>query len=85
MTSPQLETDHVFGSAVSLNADGRLVSRSGRGGDDGADNGTAYAGAVYLFSFTDSSFSGGRLAATVGARATRADATLMSPRWRTND
>ena len=33
----------------------------------GVDNGTfSHAGAVYLFTFTDDAFSGGRLVATVG-------------------
>ena len=60
-----LETDDGFGASVSLNGSGdRLAVGAYR--DDGAGNGTRNAGAVYLFTFSDSSFSGGRLAAVVG-------------------
>ena len=61
-----LESQDYFGYSVSLNAEGDRLA-VGAGADDGADNGTEDAGAVYLFTFTDTSFSGGRLAATVGA------------------
>ena len=55
----------AFGASVSLNAKGDRLAVGARG-DDGADNGTADAGAVYLFTFTDIDFSSGTLAATVG-------------------
>ena len=54
-----------FGSAVSLNGAGNRLA-VGAPGDDGAGNGTGNAGAVYLFTFADTQFSGGRLAATLG-------------------
>ena len=60
-----LETEDVFGLSVSLNAAGDRLAVGARG-DHGADNGTRQAGAVYLFTFSDSSFSGGRLAAVAG-------------------
>ena len=65
-----LENDDFFGSSVSLNGTGERLA-VGALGDDGADNGTAGAGAVYLFVFTDGHFSGGQLAAVVGRGYTR--------------
>ena len=67
---PTLERHDNFGSSVSLNATGDRLA-VGASGDDGADNGTPRfgrlsSGAVYLFTFTDADFTGGRLAATVG-------------------
>jgi len=54
-----------FGSAVALNAAGDRLA-VGAYGDNGA-SGTAFnSGAVRLFSFTDTSFAGGSLQATIG-------------------
>ena len=61
-----LDEDDQFGFSVSLNRAGTRLAVGARG-DDGADNWTDSAGAVYLFAFSNASFSGGRLAATVGA------------------
>ena len=52
-----------FGSSVSLDADRLAV---GAEGDDGFTNSVGSAGAVYLYSFTDSVFSGGNLEAIIG-------------------
>ena len=57
--------DRFGGGAVSLNATGDRLA-VGANGDEGLANGTSNAGAVYLFTFTDSAFSGGTLAATLG-------------------
>ena len=54
-----------FGYAVALDDDGNRLA-VGVYGDDGSDNSTSSAGAVHLFSFTDSNFSGGSLDATLG-------------------
>ncbi|MBK9130444.1 MAG: filamentous hemagglutinin N-terminal domain-containing protein [Gammaproteobacteria bacterium] len=54
-----------FGQSVSLNADGDRLA-VGAIGDDGSNNATDSPGAVYLFSFTDSGFTGGALEAIVG-------------------
>ncbi len=60
-----LDSDDRFGTGVSLNAAGDRLAVSAQK-DDGSGNGTSEAGAVYLFTFTDTSFSGGSLAATIG-------------------
>ena len=60
-----LESGDRFGTSVSLNGSGTRLA-VGAGGDDGADNAAAFPGAVYLFTFADDAFSGGRLAAVVG-------------------
>ncbi|MFN8720795.1 MAG: beta strand repeat-containing protein, partial [Rhodospirillales bacterium] len=60
-----LGTGDLFGSSVALSADGtRLAVGAER--DDGAGNAVSDSGAVYLFSFTDTSFSGGQLVGTIG-------------------
>ena len=51
-----------FGLSVSLNATGDRLAIEVHG-DDGMTNGTGGVGAVYLFTFTDDTFSGGRLTA----------------------
>ncbi len=61
-----LAASDVFGYAVSLNAAGDRLA-VGAVEDDGSGNGTSNSGAVYLFSFTNTSFTGGTLAATIGA------------------
>jgi filamentous hemagglutinin family protein len=60
-----LETGDYFGSSVSLNANGNRLA-VGATYDAGADNGVVNAGAVYLFSFTDTSFSGGAVEGVIG-------------------
>ena len=60
-----LEGADQFGRSVSLSRAGTRLA-VGAPGDDGAGNGTANAGAVYLFTFADTQFSGGRLAVTLG-------------------
>ena len=55
----------AFGSSVSLNALGNRLA-VGAPGDDGSGNSVADSGAVYLFSFTDTSFTGGALLGTIG-------------------
>ncbi|RVI60709.1 YDG domain-containing protein [Sinorhizobium medicae] len=60
-----LEVLDAFGSSVSLNADGDLLA-VGPFLDDGSGNGVRDSGAVYLFSFTDTKFSGGLLEAVIG-------------------
>lgn len=54
-----------FGTSVALNAAGNLLA-VGAYGDDGGGNIASSSGAVHLFSFTDTNFSGGSLQATVG-------------------
>jgi filamentous hemagglutinin family protein len=63
MTS--LAAGDSFGFSVALNGAGDRLA-VGAFGDDGASNSVTDAGAVYLFSFTDTNFSGGALQATVG-------------------
>ena len=54
-----------FGYSVSLNGNGRLMA-VGAIGDDGFGNISSDTGAVYLFSFSDSFFSGGTLQSVIG-------------------
>ncbi|MCF8207989.1 MAG: filamentous hemagglutinin N-terminal domain-containing protein, partial [Rhodoferax sp.] len=61
----KLEASDFFGSAVSLNAAGDRLA-VGAYGDDGLTNAAGNSGAVYLFSFTDTGFGGGKLQATLG-------------------
>ena len=60
-----LDASGSFGMAVSLNAAGDRMA-VGSHSDNGSGDDTNYAGAAYLFSFTDSDFSGGALQATIG-------------------
>ena len=60
-----LQVNDQFGFSVSLNAAGTRLA-VGAVYDAGVGNTTARAGAAYLFTFTNASFSGGRLVATVG-------------------
>ena len=60
-----LGTKDVFGSSVSLDSDGNRLA-VGAVGDDGNTNSDQDAGAVYLFSFTDTAFSSGSLTRTIG-------------------
>jgi filamentous hemagglutinin family protein len=61
----KLEIGDKFGQAVALNAAGNRLA-IGAPEDDGLSNAVANSGAVYLFSFSDSNFSGGALQATIG-------------------
>jgi len=65
VSAPALDLFDGFGGAVSLNAVGDRLA-VGAAGDDGVGNATGNAGAVHLFSFTDSSFSGGLQEGIVG-------------------
>ncbi|MGQ2945516.1 MBG domain-containing protein [Blastomonas fulva] len=66
----ELEDADAFGTSVSLDGN-RLVV--GARGDDGFGNGAAStdSGAVYLFTFADTDFSGAQLRGTIGAGYTR--------------
>lgn len=54
-----------FGLSVALNGSGNLLA-VGAPGDAGFDNSSPGSGAVYLFQFSDSDFSGGTLAGILG-------------------
>jgi len=58
-----LGASDYFGRAVSLDGNRLAV---GAYGDDGSYNSLTNSGAVYLFSFADSAFSGGSLEGTIG-------------------
>jgi filamentous hemagglutinin family protein len=60
-----VEAADIFGVAVALNASGNRLA-VGAGGDGGSGNVASNSGAVHLFSFTDTSFSGGALQGTIG-------------------
>jgi len=64
-TGVSLGADDLFGSSVSLNAAGDRLA-VGASSDAGFGNVLGGSGAVYLFSFTDTSFSGGSLQSTIG-------------------
>ncbi len=59
-----LDSNDFFGSSVSLDGTRLAV---GSTGDSGSGNAVASSGAVYLFTFSDSSFSGGSLEGTIGS------------------
>jgi hypothetical protein len=61
----RLDSSDHFGSGVALSALGDRMA-VGTPLDDGASNTTADAGAVQLFTFSDSAFHGGQLAGLVG-------------------
>jgi filamentous hemagglutinin family protein len=61
-----LATGDLFGISVSLNADGDRLA-VGAQSDDGVTNGVSASGAVYLFTFSDTGFTGGSLAGTIGS------------------
>ncbi|OPY80272.1 MAG: Heme/hemopexin-binding protein precursor [Syntrophus sp. PtaU1.Bin005] len=60
-----LEADDSFGVSVSLNDDGDRLA-VGADWDNGQDNSVAASGAVHLFSFSDTNFSGGSLQGIIG-------------------
>jgi filamentous hemagglutinin family protein len=61
-----LEDNDQFGRSVALDGDGNYLA-AGANLDDGSGNSVQNAGAIHLFSFTDTSFSGGTLKGTIGA------------------
>ena len=61
-----LDSDDLFGSSVSLNAIGDRLA-IGVWKDDGWGNSTRDTGAVYLFRFSDTNFSGGTLSGIIGS------------------
>ncbi len=61
----RLEQNDHFGASVALNATATRMA-VGAVSDRGVDNATNGAGAVYLFSFTDSNFGGGALEGIIG-------------------
>lgn len=60
-----LDSYDYFGRAVALNAHGTLLA-VGAIGDDGAGNVRSDSGAVHLFTFADSAFTGGAFAGSIG-------------------
>jgi filamentous hemagglutinin family protein len=64
VTGQELDVGDWFGASVSLDG---LRAAIGAPHDDGAANGCADCGAVYLFRFADSYFSGASLEARIGA------------------
>jgi hypothetical protein len=60
-----LESNDRFGQSVSLNAAGDRLAVGARF-DDGFGNGFSNSGSVRLFTFANTSFGGGALAATIG-------------------
>jgi filamentous hemagglutinin family protein len=61
-----IRTGDQFGASVSLSASGNRLA-VGAPGDDGSYRQSSGAGAVRLFTFTDSAFTAGKLVATMGA------------------
>ena len=64
-TVAALQAGDQSGTSVALNAAGNRLA-VGALFDDGSNDATDAAGAVYLFSFIDTTFSGGKLEATLG-------------------
>ncbi|MCW2351805.1 YDG domain-containing protein [Sphingobium sp. B12D2B] len=63
--SARLGAGDWFGASVALNAAGNVLA-VGSMLDDGVSNGATDNGAIYLFNFTDGSFSGGTLSSIFG-------------------
>ena len=61
-----LDANDNFGSGVALSGDGKHLAVGSRY-DDGYNNATGDAGAVHLFTFTDTAFTGGQKVGTVGS------------------
>ncbi|MBI4026854.1 MAG: hypothetical protein HY360_17855, partial [Verrucomicrobia bacterium] len=77
-----LDTVDHLGSAVALRGN-RLAA--GAHGDDGSGNATADAGAAYLFTFSDSVFSGGTVEGIIGAGYTGGKNLDISSNLEAND
>ena len=60
-----LQKDDKFGRSVSFNSTGTRLA-VGATGDDAKNDGTTEAGAVYLISFDDTSYSGGEITGIIG-------------------
>ena len=60
-----LQKDDKFGRSVSFNSTGTRLA-VGATGDDAKKDGTTEAGAVYLISFDDTSYSGGEITGIIG-------------------
>ena len=60
-----IDTNDNFGGAIALSNDASLMA-VGASGDDGVDGTTTDAGAVYLFTFSGSNFTGGALSDVIG-------------------
>ncbi len=80
--SAQLNVGDWFGSSVSLDGPNLAV---GGPGDDGLGNSLAVSGAVHLFTFADTSLTGGQLAATLGAGYTGGNNLDLSAQLEWND
>lgn len=61
-----LEAGDQFGRSVAFNGDGNYLA-AGANLDDGFGNSVQNAGAIHLFNFTDTSFTGGALKGTIGS------------------
>jgi filamentous hemagglutinin family protein len=61
----RLQVDDNFGSTVALNANGTRLA-IGALNDDGSDESTSNAGAVYLVDFNDGNFSNGNVSGIIG-------------------
>ena len=79
-----LDTDDEFGHSVSLNAAGDRLA-VGVIGNDGKGNLYSDTGAVFLFSFTDTNFSGGTLKGIIGKGYTTGGAYLGIPQLEAGD
>ena len=79
-----LEANDQFGSSVALNAAGNRLA-VGAHGDDGLGNIVSLSGAVRLFTFTNTLFAGGALAATIGAGYIDGNDILFAERPDAND
>ena len=65
VANASLGTSDYFGHSVSLDSDGDRLA-VGAYGDDGYNNGYTGSGAVYLYSFGNTSFGSGSLSVTIG-------------------
>jgi hypothetical protein len=79
-----LEGNDDFGGSVSLNAVGDRLA-VGATGDDGFGNAVSNSGSVQLFTFTNTSFGGGALAATLGRGYTGANNLDLGTALEAND
>ena len=75
-----IRTGDQFGASVSLSASGNRLA-VGAPGDDGSYRQSSGAGAVRLFTFTDSAFSGGKLVATMGSGYVKKQSLDLGSWW----